>query len=261
MSMQKIEKYKKFSFSNFTFILDKYKYHLKLGDIVAGIIFSKEKSGYLVNIGDQNSGFLPIEEGSNITQQTCCLNTTQEFFIVSYDIHSTFLILSSRRLEYIRTWKRIKQIYAEDSISYVTVFKENSGGLLISFDNISGFLPNSHIVNPSLKTTMVNTIIPVKFLLLDDTTNQIIVSHKKALVSLSNLILGERISSQILKVTSYGILVRIHNIQALLHSSEILSPYKLETTFDIKNYLRVTIIHINLQQGRVSVSIPHYYIY
>ena len=257
MTVQKIKKYKRFSFANFTSILDKYKYDLKLGDIVAGVIFSKERNGYLINIGDHNSAFLPNEETSNITQQTTCLNTIQEFFIVSYDVHSTFLILSSRRLEYIRTWKRIKQIYVEESILYATVSGENSGGLLINFDGVSGFLPNSHIVNPSFKATMINTIIPVQFLLLDDTTNQIIVSHRKAVVSLSNLILGKKMNAKIVKITTYGILLKIHNIQALLHSSEILHPYK----FEVKQYLRITIIHVNLQQGRVSVSVPNYYIY
>lgn len=257
MIAQKIEKHKKFSFTRFTSILDEYKYNLKLGDIVAGVVFSQETNGYLVNIGDHNSAFLPNEETSNITQQTICLNTIQEFFIVSYDIFSTFLILSSRRLEYIRTWKRIKQIYAEKSILYVKVLRKNTGGLLVNFDSISGFLPNSHIVNPSLKTTMISTFIPVKILVLDDNVNQIIVSHKKAIVSLNNLILGKIMNGKIIKITTYGILVRIHNIQALLHKSAILSPYNLETIFKVNDSLKIKIIHINQQQGRVSVSMQN----
>ena len=259
MKTRNLKLRKQFLPFSFASVLHKYQYNLNLGDIVAGLIFSKESHGYLVDIGDAKAAFLPRDEISMIDKTTIHFRSIQEFFILSYNDRLSQLILSTRRLEYLRIWKRIRQLYEEDIIIYSSIIGQNSGGLLISFYGIQGFLPNSHITNLNFKKAMINTTIPLKFLTINEELNRLVVSHRRAILSLSDLIVGHIINTKIVRIKNYGVLVKAHNIRALLHTSEIpnasICINNTDTFFEINKNLKVMVIHVNEIQGRVSVSI------
>nr|YP_009294141.1 ribosomal protein S1 [Hildenbrandia rubra]AOM67383.1 ribosomal protein S1 [Hildenbrandia rubra] len=245
----------KFLYADFISVLRKYQYNLNLGDIVAGSIFSEESNGYLVDIGDKTAAFLPKEETTinNINY----LKKTQEFFILSYDSNLLQLVLSTRRLKYLRAWKRIKQLQEEDVIIYAMVTNKNLGGLLVNFNSVSAFVPNSHIINIAFKKAMVGTTIPLKFLVVNEHINQIILSHKRAVLSFSNFTIGNIINTKIIQIKNYGMFVQAYNLQALLHISEIPNTTlnNLNTIMKINRPFKTMIIHIDEKQGRLSVSI------
>ena len=248
-----------FTQREFASVLHKYQYNLHLGDIVAGTIFSKELTGALVDIGATNAAFLPKEEYSIKRNQKLSLdmNETYEFFILAYNKISSQLILSIRRLEYIRIWERVKQLQEEDLIIYTNIIGKNNGGLLVNLDGIKGFLPNSHIVNPATKEALINTKIPLKFLIVDEKLNRLIFSQRRAILALNNFIIGNIVNAKVVKIKYYGIFVKIQNVLALLHISEIprVNTHKLAQIFPVNSKLKVMILHIDNKQGRLSVSI------
>ena len=249
----------KFTQKEFASVLHKYQYNLHLGDIVAGTIFGKEVKGVLVDIGATNAAFLPKAEFSIKNNQRLSLNMneTYEFFILAHNKNSSQLILSTRRLEYIRIWERVKQLQEEDLIIYANIIGKNNGGLLVNLDGIKGFLPNSHIVNLDIKEALINTQIPLKFLSADEKLNQLIFSQRRAILTLNNFIIGNTVNATVVKIKYYGIFVKIQNILALLHISEIppINAHKLAKTFPVNSKLKVMILHIDNKQGRLSVSI------
>nr|YP_009297650.1 ribosomal protein S1 [Hildenbrandia rivularis]AOM67194.1 ribosomal protein S1 [Hildenbrandia rivularis] len=248
--------------TSFKAILEQFKYNLNLGDIVAGSIFSSELYGYLVDIGDKNAAFLPRNELTITNNTTVNWKTAQEFFILSYDTNLSQLILSIKRLEYLRAWKRIQQLKNEDAIVYALVTGTNSGGLLINLDGISGFLPNSHITNLAFKQAMISTIVPLKFLFVNERLNKLLLSHRKATIFMSNFKVGNIINTKIIQVKDYGLLVQAQNIPALLHTSELPTIIfsKLKEDFQINEYLKIMIIHINAKQGRIAVSVKKLFV-
>lgn len=247
-----------FTQREFASVLHKYQYNLHLGDVVAGTIFSKELKGVLVDIGSTNAAFLPKEETSIKKNQKISLNMnkTYEFFILTHNKNSSQLILSIRRLEYLRIWERVKQLQEEDIIIYTDIVGKNNGGLLVNLDGIKGFLPNSHIVNLDTKEALINTRIPLKFLIADEKLNQLIFSQRRAVLTLNNFAIGSIVNAKVVKIKYYGIFVKIQNFQALLHISEIpqINADKLAQSFPINSTLKVMILHIDNKQGRLSVS-------
>ena len=258
--------YTKKSFGNndFAFMLNQYNYNINPGDIVAGTIFSREKQGFLVDIGEYIAGYLPIEEISiklqngqeNIHNIT---NETREFFILAYNKHSKQIILSIKRLEYIRAWKRIKQLENEDIILETKVEGFNKGGIIIIIEGLQGFIPNSHLMQDTNKSSIVNKEIQCKLLFADEKTNQLILSHKKAVlvgISTDKFKIGDIVVGQITNIKSYGIFLQIHGISALLHISEIgyQNIININTIFNIGEDIEVKILHIDMEQGRLSVS-------
>lgn len=253
-----------FTHKDFAAVLNKYNYELNLGDITAGTIFSEEKDGFLVDIGTQTAAYLPKDEVTVYRQYSSrnkIVNETREFFILAHNKKSKQLILSIKRLEYIRAWKRIKQMEKEDIIINLVVNKINKGGLLTEIEGIQGFIPNSHIVDIQNKSLLLNKHLTCQFLLIEEKLNKIIFSNKRAvLTKLSHIIqVGQITIGTITKIETYGLFIKIHGITALLHMSEI--EYKKidrkHKMFKVGDKIQVKIIHIDKKQGRLSLSRRH----
>lgn len=254
---------KSFTDSNFASMLNEYNYNLHPGDIVAGTIFNKEYKGLLVDIGAKIAGYLPYEEITLInniknSKRNYLHNETREFFILAYNKRSQQLILSIKRLEYLRAWKRIKQIENEDIILKINVIGINKGGLIINLEGLQGFIPNSHLGIYLDKISIQNQCIQCKLLLANEKTNQLILSHKKAIIAISSnkFKIGEVVTGQIMKIETYGVFIQIYEILALLHISEIgnRNIENINNVFNIGDSIKVKILHIDIEQARLSVS-------
>lgn len=257
--MNKQQKNNLFTHKDFGSLLNRYKYKLSIGDITAGTIFSREKKGFLVDIGEPIVAYLPTEEASIHKDNMIfpIINNSREFFILAYNQKSRQLILSIRRLEYIRGWQRIKQIKNEDITSNLYIKDINKGGLIAHLEGIQGFIPNSHLTNILLKKSLLNKYLKCKILFINEKTNTIIFSNKRASLKalLSLIYTGQIIEGTITQVKKYGCFINIYGFIALLHISEIdkdsLNNIKI---FYIGKTIKVKIIHIDTKQGRLSVS-------
>lgn len=248
--------------NEFADILQKYRYVINNGDIIAGTIIQKESCGFLVNIGTTIAGYLPQEEIklksiTSIHDQILLVHHTREFFLIAQNSNNQQPILSIKRIEYIRAWKRIKQIYMEDAILNVKIKYPNRGGLVIYLENIQGFIPQSEF-SIKFKKNTINNYISCKIINVNDQRNQLILSNKSTLIILSkhNFKLGEILYGKIRQIKSYGLFLDIHGIKALLHISETKYALKknIETSICTGHILKVKIIHINVKRGQLSVS-------
>ena len=254
-----------FTHRNFAAVLQKYKYDLNLGDIVAGTIFSFELNGVLVDIGTPISAYLPIQEVSSNQDlnnfNSLNINDTREFFLLDYNAHSKQLILSIRRLEYIRAWKRIRQLLAEDSLLNVIIKGFNKGGMIVNLEGISGFVPNSHLGNFQRNNQSDSRFIKLKLLNVEEKSNSLILSHRRALIAQasSNLIVGNIVEGIINQITPYGLFVKVGNLKGLIHISEIHVQHidQIYSQFQIGDTVKAVIIHVDKKQGRLSLSIKH----
>lgn len=254
-----------FTHRNFAAVLQKYKYDLNLGDIVAGTIFSFELNGILVDIGTPISAYLPAKEVSSIEDlnrfTSLNINDTREFFLLDYNVKSKQLILSIRRLEYIRAWKRIRQLLAEDSLLDVIIKGFNKGGMIINLEGISGFVPNSHLGNFQKSEQSNNKFIKLKILSVEERSNNLILSHRRALIAQASadLIVGNIIEGIINQITPYGLFVNIGSLKGLVHISEISIQQidQLSSQFKVGDSIKAIIIHVDKKQGRLSLSMKH----
>nr|YP_010728750.1 ribosomal protein S1 [Phymatolithon calcareum]WEA76879.1 ribosomal protein S1 [Phymatolithon calcareum] len=250
-----------FTHKDFASVLNKYNYKLNLGDITAGTIFSEEKDGFLVDIGARIAAYLPKDEVTVYKKYSLTnkiINETREFFILAHNKKSKQLILSIKRLEYIRAWERIKQMEKEDIAINLIIDEINRGGLLTAIEGIQGFIPNSHIINIQNKSSLLNKNLICQFLLIDEKLNKLIFSNKRAvLTKLSNIIqVGQITIGTITKIENYGLFIEIYDVTALLHISEIEYEKvdKINNIFKIGDKIKVKIIHIDKKQGRLSLS-------
>ena len=238
-----------FTHKNLAELLKKYNYNIQVGDVITGIIFSKEKQGYLVDIGTPIAAYLPKEEISIFIQKQTDIEVN-----LAQDLQKNTIILSTKRLLYIRSWTRIRQLNTEDIVIQAKITGINKGGLLVELENIQGFIPKSHLCYITKVDTLLNTTIMCKCLIANEQSNQLILSNRAAVLEkyLHKLKVGTIVDSTVIALKSYGAFVSIYNIPALLHISEI--EVNKTNNFIIGQIIAVQIIHIDIKQGRLSVS-------
>nr|YP_009314822.1 Ribosomal protein S1 [Neoizziella asiatica]SCW23277.1 Ribosomal protein S1 [Neoizziella asiatica] len=252
-----------FVHKNFEQVLNKYHYNFHTGDIIVGTIFSRETEGYLVDIGNRTAGYLPIEEISltnkNKYKHELILHNTQEFFILAYNLDSNQLVLSIKRLNYIRAWERIKQIRNEDISVKAYVKGINRGGILIEIEEIQGFIPNSHLLVSESKYNLLYKKILCKLLVANEQNNKLICSARCAIIAklMQDIKIGSKIKSDVIEVTEFGIFFNVCGVPALLHRSELAEKQlqNINTLFKPNTTWDVEIIHIDSKQGRISISL------
>nr|YP_009244370.1 ribosomal protein S1 [Gelidium vagum]AMK96612.1 ribosomal protein S1 [Gelidium vagum] len=252
----------KFTEKKFVSMLNKYNYNLHLGDIVAGTIFHLENQGCLVDIGTHIAGYLPHGEAllynkPNSTFINLNNQITRDFFILAYQKHSQQILLSIKRLDYIRAWKRIKQLYIEDIILDAPIININKGGIITYIEGLQGFIPKSHLAHDSEFYSNQQKI-KCQLLMIDEKSNKLILSNKRAMLALTKdkFKIDLIVEGKIIAIKKYGVFIEINNIIGLLHISEIGYEYidNLDNLFTIGNYIKVKIIHIDTKQGRLSVT-------
>lgn len=251
------QSFKHLTNQDFASMLSKYKYQLNIGDITGGTVFSQEKKGFLVDIGENVVAYLPKNEVSiNKGKLTApVVNNSREFFIIACNKKTKQLILSIKRLEYIRGWQRIKQIKREDAEISVQISGVNKGGLIATLEGVQCFIPNSHIVANEEKKLIINSRINCQILFINEKTNTVILSQKRATLKnlLSIIHVGQNTKGRVTKIEDYGIFINIHGFTALLHVSEIDKIHNIKS-FRRGDLIYVQIIHIDTKQGRLSVS-------
>nr|QUE28035.1 ribosomal protein S1 [Sahlingia subintegra] len=242
-------------------VLQEYNYSLKEGDIIAGTIFSKEKNGFLINIGSENSAYLPKNEVLDCENYKVDhhINQTREFFIIRVT-YKNKIIVSIKKLENLQSWERIKQLYSEDITVFGKISKKNKGGILVNVEGITGFVPNSHSKISKEKNDIIKSqnLLPLKFLEINEASGYLLLSYKRVVLQMYNnkFNVGKVMTGIVTNIKPYGVFVDIGNASGLLHISEISNKHieNLEEIFEIGSKIIVSIIHLDTKQGRISLS-------
>merc|ERR1719388_356431 len=137
------------------------------------------------------------------------------------------LIISASKVESEITWARLNQLKQEDVTLEATVDIISRGGLIVSAGGVRGFIPASHVRTTEAageEGVQVGTVLPVKFLELDQAQERCLFSHRRALSDsqLKSFKVGDVVMGTIISVKAYGAFVDIGgDLNGLLHLSQI----------------------------------------
>ncbi|MBE9222056.1 30S ribosomal protein S1 [Cyanobacterium stanieri LEGE 03274] len=251
-----------FTHEDFAALLDQYDYHFSPGDVVPGTVFSMEQRGALIDIGAKTAAYIPVQELSinrvDNPDEVLQPNETREFFILTDENEDGQLTLSIRRIEYMRAWERVRQLQQEDATVYSNVFATNRGGALVRVEGLRGFIPGSHISAKDAKEDLLGQDLPLKFLEVDEERNRLVLSHRRALVErkMNGLEVAQVVVGSVRGIKPYGAFIDIGGVSGLLHISEI-SHDHIDTphsVFNVNDELKVMIIDLDAERGRISLS-------
>ena len=135
-------------------------------------------------------------------------------------------------------WVRIKEIFEQEELVYVTVIGFNQGGALVKGRELSGFIPSSHLLSlPSgvrqkekhrLLAGLINTRLAARVIEWDPASDRIVLSERAARSEdgsrrhlLETLKPGDHVTGIVTNITTFGVFIDLGGLEGLVHVSEI----------------------------------------
>ena len=171
-------------------------------------------------------------------------------------------------------WNLLKELFTKDRIITMKVTGHNRGGLLVENDELSGFIPFSHLIElagrehetdreESLET-YVGKVLNVKVIECVPEDGRVVFSERAALAEpgkraelFHNLQQGSRVKGMVTNVTDFGVFVDLGGVEGLIHISE-LSWGRVSHPNQIAKLgeeIEVQVLDISPERCRVALSL------
>jgi small subunit ribosomal protein S1 len=169
-------------------------------------------------------------------------------------------------------WHKAIELYEEDQTVEMDVNGYNRGGLLVSNEDLQGFVPISHLVemttdpdNPEKwLSSYVGRLLTLKVIECDEERGRVVFSERAALAEpgsrnqlLDQLKPGDCIRGSVTNITDFGVFVDLGGVEGLIHVSEI-SWGRVRHPADVLELgqqVEVYVIQVDRERARVALSL------
>jgi len=261
------------------------KHHpVERGELLQGEVVRNDGRNILVDIGGKSEGVLSRREISeeNIDISQFKVGSKIPVVVNQSETDQGFTILSFKKAAVRKEWQNINKALKEGDVLEAAVTDINSGGMVVTFGNLSGFVPVSHLNqnlftlvreylsgDPALrgqkKQELVGKKIKVKIIEIDKQKDRLIASQRKALdekdqkkqkEALKKIKAGDILEGKVTNVTPFGIFVNVGEIEGLAHVSElswehIAHPAQI---FSVGDKVKVKVLESKPDEGKLSLS-------
>jgi len=253
-----------FSYDEFDLAVQQTSYSFERNAIVKGTCIEYDNGGCIVDIGAKASAFLPEAEASLIQpagseiDDLVDLNTEMDFQIISEEDENGQLLVSIRRIQYRAAWEKVLEMQAEDAVMEAEVIGVNRGGAICLVEGLRAFLPGSHLAGQLPTEDLVGQKLELKFLEVNQETNKLVVSNRKAVVEqqMADLSRGDLVTGIVKALKPYGAFVEVGGMSGLLHISQISYDRidDLEKVLQPGMQVKCMIIDHDKVNGRIALS-------
>jgi small subunit ribosomal protein S1 len=252
-----------FSYADFASAVTKVQYAFERNAVVEGVAVEYSPAGCLVDIGAKASAFLPLAEASlhddkSDLSAVLPLDVPMQFQIISDEDENGQLLVSIKRLQYKAAWEAVQELAAADAIVTAQVVAVNRGGAICLVEGLRAFLPGSHLAGQTPDESLVGQTLALKFLEVNNVTNKLVVSHRKAVVEqqMADLSRGDLVEGTIKAIKPYGAFVEVGGMSGLLHISQISYDRidDLEKVLQLGMPVKCMIIDHDKVNGRIALS-------
>jgi len=248
-----------------------------IDDVIEGTVLGIEKSKVFIDIPPFGTGIIYGREYINARDIIKKINVgdTVAGKVVSLDNKDGYIEISLKEARQALIWNEAESAIAEKKIFELPVQEANKGGLILSWQGISGFLPASQLktehyprvtdgdkdrILEELKK-LIGQKISVAIIGVSPKEGKLIFSEKNPEQKnkeyiIDKYVLGDVVMGEVTGMVDFGIFVKLEEgLEGLVHISEIdwalVENPKL--MFHIGEKIKVKIIEI--KDGKISLSI------
>ncbi|MFO7742717.1 MAG: S1 RNA-binding domain-containing protein [Anaerolineae bacterium] len=252
-----------------------YDYTLpKRGDICEAVILFVGKDEVIVDVGAKRDGVVPRKDLQLLDESyRASLRAGDCVPVRIRDIHASgdgiVVSLSEGLAE--QDWLRAEELLEDGEVCEAEVTDVNSGGVLVSFGRVRGFVPNSHLssVAPGLrgsrlleaKSDLVGNRLTLTVLEVEQRRRRLILSERAANQHRRQKLLGELEedgvrAGVVRNLVDYGAFVDLGGVDGLIHISELAWRH-LDHPSDVLSVgdeVEVKILSVDRQRERIELS-------
>jgi small subunit ribosomal protein S1 len=244
----------------------------KDGDFVEGTVVKVDRDEVLLDIGYKSEGVIPAKELS-IRQDVDPADVVKvgdhfEALVLQKEDKEGRLILSKKRAQYERAWKRIEDIMRSGTTITGPVIEVVKGGLILDI-GLRGFLPASLVELRRVRDLhpYVGQELEAKIIELDRNRNNVVLSRRAFLEEsqsegrktfLGSLKKGERRTGVVSSIVNFGAFVDIGGgVDGLVHVSELSWKHvdHPSEVVSVGEEVSVEVLDVDLDRERVSLSL------
>ncbi len=235
-------------------------------DIVDARVIGIEDKNVIIDIGAKSNGVIERSEFNDIPDLK--IDTIVEVFVENVDDKTGTMVLSRRKAKLLKAWKVLEDSLQNGTALDSFVVNRTKGGLIVKIGTIDAFLPGSQIdLKPVFDfDAFINKHIDVVVLKINETNNNVIVSHKVLIERqvesmnmsfMDNLAVGQILEGTVKNLTSYGAFIDLGGIDGLLHLTDI-SWGRVNHPSDVLEVgqkVRVVVIDLDKDSKKLSLGI------
>jgi small subunit ribosomal protein S1 len=171
-------------------------------------------------------------------------------------------------------WARVEALYEQEEIVNLQVVDYNRGGLLVNGDDITGFVPVSHLMKMKpdaslidrerLLSSFIGCFLCLKVIECDPSRGRVVLSERAAQGQpgcrerlFGTLAIGQKWCGVVTNITNFGVFVDLGGVEGLVHVSE-LSWGRVRHPADVVKMgdrLDLLIMQVDSERGRVALSL------
>jgi len=171
-------------------------------------------------------------------------------------------------------WDKVERIFDQDEIVELTVVGHNRGGILVSGEDMHGFVPASHLVDLPTDLTddnrelylsdYLDRQVELKVIECEQKKERIVFSERAALAEegqrkhlLNSLKKDDVISGSVTNVTSFGAFVDLGGLEGLIHISElswgrVTHPSEI---LQVGDEIQTMVLQVEEDEGKIALSL------
>lgn len=235
------------------------------GNIVKGKIINITHREVVVDVGYKSEGLIPLDEFDRNDLPT--IGQEIDILIDSLENDEGMMVVSKRKADKIRTWKKIITDVNEGDIIEGRVSRKVKGGLMVDV-GMDAFLPASLIYLHGYGDSdqLIGQKLLFKIVKINKPRKNIVVSRKDYLIQergekrkklLSEIEKGQVIKGQVKNITDFGAFINLGGVDGLLHITDmswgrISHPSEL---LAVGNDIEVVVLDYNQQEGKISLGL------
>lgn len=252
------------------------------GQIREGIILENEEYGLTIDVGLKRDGFVPRTDLDRLTEEKQAElepGRTVEARVVRPEDRDGNLILSISQVQMDEDWQKATELKESGEIWTGKVFRFNSGGLLVHFGQLRGFIPASHLAQRNRRflfgssadrratlESYVGQEIPLKVIDVHRGERRLILSERLAREQLkeetmarllSELEEGQICQGQVTQLCKFGAFVDLGGAEGLIHISE-LAWWRVQKPGDVVQVdeeLEVYVLELDHKRQQINLSL------
>jgi len=246
----------------------------KRGQIVEGEVVAITDENVILDVGAKRDAIVPKQEISQLPEKTLAaisIGKQLPVFITRTASPKNELLVSIEKGLAQQDWERAMQYMKSEEALDLEVIGTNTGGLLVDFGRITGFVPNSLIpglhhglhrtAKQEAKQAFVGKSLLLNVIEVNQARKRLIMSGKEAekihrQERLQALKVGQKITGTVSNVVKFGAFVDLGGINGLVHISR-LAWKKVKHPSDVVkpgDEIEVLIESVDLERERISLD-------
>lgn len=256
-------------------MLDAYDYNQpRRNDILKGTIMVIDDTEIIVDVGLKRDAFVPRTDLDRLPEDLVeSLQPGQEIHVIVMRPTSRDgqLLVSINKALQQADWLLAEELMNSGEVVEAQVVGQNKGGVLVSFERLTGFVPQSHLVSIArgargeqlreAKSDLLGETLSLMVIEVDRRRNRLILSEREARQAaraqrLEELKVGTVVTGTVVSIVDFGAFVDIGGVDGLIHISNLDRNYvsRPSEVVSVGDEVEVRIDEIDVERERISLN-------